>query len=225
MRKEIVLAAILSAVCHVGFLVSGGLDGSSVAENVTKVDDVDLIQKEKEPPPPPAKGDDEEEKQDNNDLILPDELIASGLNERIASTVALDAMTIRVKPINPPPPRPDSMEIGIPSGARVGGKKAISSSLVFDVTQLDREPRPRFKVAPRYPVEMRMNHVEGRVDVLIVVDTSGRVIDATIKSSTNSTFEQPALEAIRKWRFEPGMKDGTPVSFHMVQPLLFSVKN
>jgi periplasmic protein TonB len=224
MRKEIVLAASLSVLFHLGFLFGGELTKVNSTEEKKVIEDVTLVEKVKEPPPPPTKAGEEDEREVQDDVILPEDLLASGLAENPVSTVALDVLTMRVKAEAPKPPRPDAMTVGIPSGSQVNNGASAKTNLVFDVKQLDRIPRERYKASPKYPVEMKMNHVEGKVEIYITVDPTGRVIDATIKSSTNSAFEMPALDAARKWRFEPGMKDGTPVTFKMVLPILFNVK-
>ena len=38
-------------------------------------------------------------------------------------------------------------------------------------------------------------------------------------------FEKPALDAIRKWRFSPGQKDGQPVRTYIRVPMRFRVNS
>lgn len=96
---------------------------------------------------------------------------------------------------------------------------------IFEISEVDRIPQPIYRVAPVYPYEMKQSGVSGSVEVLFVSGSDGRVKRVSIKSSTHREFEDSAVRAIREWRFEPGMKDGKPVSVRMLIPFNFNVKN
>jgi protein TonB len=71
--------------------------------------------------------------------------------------------------------------------------------------------RTRF-VAPTYPPQALSRGLEGEVRVRITVDTQGRVADAQVLSGTPpGVFDQAAVNAVRKWRFEPVVKGGRPI--------------
>jgi len=92
---------------------------------------------------------------------------------------------------------------------------------VFALGDLDRVPRARVQPSPEYPAAMRAAGVEGEVVVEFAVDATGQVTAAQVVRSTQREFEEPALRAVRKWRFEPGRKDGRPVPFRMAVPIGF----
>jgi hypothetical protein len=50
-----------------------------------------------------------------------------------------------------------------------------------------------------------------QVDVLVKVDTQGKVIDARVIENRGNADTAPALEAARNWRFRPQSFDGKPV--------------
>jgi len=58
--------------------------------------------------------------------------------------------------------------------------------------------------------------------LIFVVDTKGRVTNPKIERSSDVAFEQPALEAVKQWRFEPGTRNGEKVSFKMRVPITFN---
>jgi protein TonB len=93
----------------------------------------------------------------------------------------------------------------------------------FDVADLEKRPEPTSQVAPAYPAELRKAKVEGVVTLVFVLDETGRVEDPRVENSSRPEFERPALEAIRKWRFSPGLKDGQPVRTYLRIPLRFRV--
>ena len=93
----------------------------------------------------------------------------------------------------------------------------------FDVADLEKRPEAVSQVAPTYPAELRKAKVEGVVTMLFVLDETGRVEDPRVENSSRPEFEKPALDAIRKWRFSPGMKDGQPVRTYIRIPMRFRV--
>lgn len=93
----------------------------------------------------------------------------------------------------------------------------------FDVGDLEKRPEPIAQVPPTYPAELRKAKVEGVVTVLFVLNEEGRVESPKVETSTRPEFEKPALEAIRKWRFRPGEKDGQPVRTFIRIPMRFRV--
>ena len=50
------------------------------------------------------------------------------------------------------------------------------------------------------------------------------VPEAIIESDTHREFGQEAREAVRKWRFEPGERNGEKVKFKMRVPIPFNVR-
>jgi protein TonB len=80
-------------------------------------------------------------------------------------------------------------------------------------------------VAPIYPYELKRDGVTGVVSVSFEVDEQGNVQDPAVQKSTNSKFDQPALDAIKKWKFKPGRKDGVPVKMKVAIPLQFTVND
>lgn len=107
--------------------------------------------------------------------------------------------------------------IAAPAAAADVGK-ALDS---FDVSELEQRPQPVSQVSPGYPAELRKAKIEGTVTVAFVVTEDGRVDDPRVEKSSRPEFEKYAIEAIRKWRFKPGMKEGKPVQCYLRQPFRF----
>lgn len=92
----------------------------------------------------------------------------------------------------------------------------------FDVSDLERRPEPVAQTAPAYPRELAKARVEGTVTMAFVIDETGKVEDPRVEASSRPEFEKPALEAIRRWRFKPGEREGKPVRTFVKQPFRFS---
>ena len=70
---------------------------------------------------------------------------------------------------------------------------------------------PRFAAAlqPEYPPSMVRAEQEGAVVIRVLIGTDGRVKEAVIVSAaTNDFAEVTKRQALRKWRFKPGTRDG-----------------
>jgi protein TonB len=99
--------------------------------------------------------------------------------------------------------------------------QAAGTADAFSVADLERRPEVLSTVPPAYPETLRKARVEGAVTLAFVLDESGRVVDPRVENSTHKEFEAAALEAIRKWKFKPGLKDGQPVRTYLRQTIRF----
>ena len=112
-------------------------------------------------------------------------------------------------PIPPIQGRRDSRTIPVEWAVPRDGGNPLPG--VTDWKLLDRVPRARLQPAPVYPLELRKSGVEGTVVVEFLVDETGNVYHAVILSATTAGFEEAALRAVAKWKFEPGRRGGLPV--------------
>jgi protein TonB len=77
-------------------------------------------------------------------------------------------------------------------------------------------------VAPTYPAQALARGLSGDVRVRIRVDTSGRVAEVQVLSANPpGVFEQAAVTAVRKWRFEPVMANGRAIEAGVTTTISF----
>jgi protein TonB len=72
-------------------------------------------------------------------------------------------------------------------------------------------PSVIFKVEPEYSEEARKAKFQGTVVLFVVVDEKGNPRDLKVIRPLGLGLDQKAIEAVEKWRFKPGMKDGRAV--------------
>jgi TonB family protein len=72
-------------------------------------------------------------------------------------------------------------------------------------------PTVLVKVEPEYSEEARKAKWQGTVVLSLVVDENGAAQGIKVTKSLGLGLDQKAIEAVMKWRFKPGMKDGKPV--------------
>jgi protein TonB len=69
------------------------------------------------------------------------------------------------------------------------------------------------RVLPEYPPRARAQRIEGWVRLEIEVSPSGTVSAArVVAASPERVFDEAALKAIRRWRFQPAFSEGRAVS-------------
>ncbi len=87
------------------------------------------------------------------------------------------------------------------------------------------DPIPLVRFAPRYPQRALLRHVEGSVTLNFTITADGTVSDPEVlKAEPVGYFEQAALRAIRRWKFQPKVEDGIAVSRSASQTIRFTMK-
>jgi TonB family protein len=84
-------------------------------------------------------------------------------------------------------------------------------------TQSDIVRRAKTKVAPVYPELARKMNIIGTVKVEVVVAPNGSVKDAKVIGG-HPVLAGAALEAVKKWKFEPAASESTGVVEFKFEP-------
>lgn len=92
--------------------------------------------------------------------------------------------------------------------------------LLAGLGDLDQRPRVVYQPGPMLDDRLR-RLAPATVYVIFIVDKNGRVADARVQNPTHPALNRAALNAVRQWRFEPGMKAGEAVRFRMRVPVTF----
>ena len=165
------------------------------------------------PPPPPPPPDMEEEKPPEAEEKPPE-------MQQEAPPLDLSQLELALNP-------------GVGSGAstgdfalklnNLGGGDEGEGGGTFSVADLDQQPRVLYPHNPTMTPAIRRK-APGTVYIVFLVDEEGRVQNPVIQQSPDPVFDRPALDAIKKWKFEPGKRNGKPVRFRMRQPITFKDK-
>jgi protein TonB len=91
--------------------------------------------------------------------------------------------------------------------------------------KITRDPSPLAgNQAPKYPPQALRSGVEGSVSVRVEVDASGVPTDVKVverSGERSRDLDRAVTDAVRRWRFEPAMKDGKAVAGAVVVPVEF----
>jgi TonB family protein len=82
---------------------------------------------------------------------------------------------------------------------------------VFRIGNGVSEPFLVFRVDPEYSEEARKARLQGTVTLLIEVWPDGRAHNIRLERGLGLGLDEHAVEAVEKWRFKPGVRDGSPV--------------
>jgi protein TonB len=77
-----------------------------------------------------------------------------------------------------------------------------------------REPKVISRVNPEYPPLARQIHMQGVVTIDAILDEQGNVAEMKVVSGP-PLLMQSALDAVRKWKYEPTYLNDQPVSVQL----------
>jgi RNA polymerase sigma factor (sigma-70 family) len=79
--------------------------------------------------------------------------------------------------------------------------------------------------APEYPKALRDAGITGEAVISFIVTADGEVKNPYATKSSHREFEAPALDAVRQWKFDPGVKAGRVVNTRMTVPIVFTLND
>jgi TonB family protein len=91
-----------------------------------------------------------------------------------------------------------------------------------DERPFDEPPRALAVPAPRYPDWALQSRITGTVLVEILIDERGAVAHAEIRQSIPA-LDAAALRSVKRWSFEPALKDGRPIAAYAEAPVTFAI--
>jgi protein TonB len=106
------------------------------------------------------------------------------------------------KPVAPPPSGKPSAPL------RVGGRV--------------RPPKAIVQVRPEFPVLARQARIQGQVQIDAVLDEQGNVVEMKVVSGPPLLY-QAALDALKKWKYEPTYLNDQPIAVQMIVTITFQL--
>lgn len=85
------------------------------------------------------------------------------------------------------------------------------------------QPIPGQTPSPRYPSRALRRGESGTVTVRAEVGVDGVPITVSVEQSSGSrALDRAAEDAVRRWRFQPALRDGQPATGSVVVPITFN---
>lgn len=142
----------------------------------------------------------------------------------------------RIKPGAPPeeifgPQRVYTLHVNMPNLASVTGSWILSFVEMHNGDDPPREqgaargdlsgPVPLRKVDPKYPPALIHAHVEGEVVLYAIIRRDGSVDSIQLVKGIEPELDQNAMEALARWRFRPGERQGAPIELEAIVHIPF----
>jgi len=105
------------------------------------------------------------------------------------------------RPVAPPP-------TGKAAPLRVGGRV--------------KPPKAIVQVHPEYPPLARQARVQGQVQIDAILDEQGNVVEMKVVSGPPLLY-QAALDALKKWKYEPTYLNDQPIAVQMIVTITFQL--
>ena len=91
---------------------------------------------------------------------------------------------------------------------------------------LARELTPLVRFPPEYPMKARNDRTEGYVLLRFVVTETGTVADPEVlRSFPPGVFDRAAMRSVLRWKYQPQLVEGEPVSVMTYTRLVFRMEN
>ena len=149
----------------------------------------------------------------------------------VAGVIAIEGCATMAKPVPEPPPDLAQPVESYPPLRGFCPEPVHGPVATYDVDSLRaREALPdaappvaTYRAPMSYPDPAREAHVQGVVVLAALVCEHGRVVEIRRVKSIPQ-LDEAAIAALRKWRFDPKVVNGTPVSAWVSVPFRFSLQ-
>jgi protein TonB len=126
--------------------------------------------------------------------------------------------------VTPPPPEspvtvdtPRATDVYTPPSPPAPPQAVADIGAAIDISSKNMNP-------PKYPPAAFRAGIQGEVVLIVSVDASGNVTGVEVeKSSRNRDLDRAAMEAAKKWRFNPAVVNGQKSAGRVRVPVNFAL--
>ncbi|HEY7639422.1 MAG TPA: TonB family protein [Steroidobacteraceae bacterium] len=160
---------------------------------------------------------------DSNEVHIEQQQLASAFLERTRTALAAgdvdsaQAFLSRVDTLVPNMPATKALQTQLATAQQ-------QRTFATNIVQAKTLKRTR-EVPPVYPREAERQGIKGWVDVEFTIAPDGSTQDVIVRNSEpQRTFDQSAVDAVKRWRFEPIVRDGAAVQQRAAMRIRFELK-
>lgn len=114
------------------------------------------------------------------------------------------------------------MRVGAMTGVR--GFKSEMQKIEFELSEVDTPPRVTRKAPAMYPFGAKRTGIRGKVIIRCLVGIDGIARKhKVVLSEPEGVFDEASLQALKRWRFKPGILAGEPVPTWVRVPYIFEL--
>lgn len=100
-------------------------------------------------------------------------------------------------------------------------KQKTEDDKVYDLSDGIQPPKLIHVVEPEFDPKSEEAFTSGVVRIQLIVNAEGVVRDPKVVSGINERQDQKAIEAVKQWRFKPGIRENKPVSVRVTVEVNF----
>jgi protein TonB len=231
------LSGAIAVLLHVVVITTPILAGLYFTDtlNIKEFTSTTLVAPPPPPPPPPAAG----------TVIKPKDVHHAFINA--GKLLAPMVIPKHIAQLKEAPLEPDSLggvAGGVPGGVPGGQMGGVLGGVIGGVLNTAarpvppppsvkpkgpvrvgghvRPPKAIVQVLPKYPILARQAHIQGQVRIDAVLDEQGNVIEMKIVSGPPILY-QAALDALKKWKYEPTYLNDQPIAVQMIVTITFQL--
>ena len=138
---------------------------------------------------------------------------------------------VRALPVSEPIAAPKEAEFQVAATTNVLAQPVPDVPLsqptpvvVAPPTIVKAQARYRYNPEPEYPLQAKRRRQQGLVLLTVLLDINGLPAKIEVKESSNfPVLDAAAIEAVRKWKFEPAMFDKQSVQAEVEVPVRFKL--
>lgn len=218
-------AAFASSVIYAGLVFVAAVLGFGTKQMVTEkpvdVKFVEKVVKEAPPPPPPPKP--IEEAKPPPPAVPKDMKVRKVTKPPPQQLVAPKEMP-QMAPAEADPSQDKGIEVWEPDAAELEGgyRGAAKEEITEQLAGVVRAKPLKTNEPPPYPKSARNAGKTASVTLNIRITVNGRVEDVQVVEG-EEPFATAAIEAVKKWRYEPARYGGKAISVHRIIKIAFQL--
>ena len=109
------------------------------------------------------------------------------------------------------------------NGSDAAGHGPTQHPALINVSPKEMEQNVVTKVVPKYPVDAKKAHIEGKVVLDVVIGKDGSVQNLKVASGPKE-LRQSALDAVKQWKYKPFLLNGQPIEVATKVTITYTLK-
>ncbi len=206
----------IAASAAVSFLILFGITQAQKAKVLGEADIFNEVRSVVLPSPPPPPPQTRQPVPSPPSLI---ELEASPMD----SSVQLSYSISPVAPATSPPVAQPVFDFSPDAFRPTTGE--FKARHVFSKSEVDEPPVAVYKKEPEFAERMMEENRTAKIRLMYIVNTEGTVEAVSLIGSGGAAFDEVVIDAIKRWRFKPAIKDGKKVNCWIRQRVILKSRS
>jgi TonB family protein len=113
------------------------------------------------------------------------------------------------------------VEPNLPYPTKPAKPRTEHKAKIFSIVTGMQTPRATYAPDPEYSQAARAIGLQGTVVLGVIIASDGTMGDVWVERRLGLGLDQKAVDTVRRWKFQPAMKDGEPVAVYAMIEVAF----